>query len=62
MPGQTPKANVFADRLAPIEAGRRLLKERFAGASLIFVAGSVIRGEGTASSDLDLVVVYTKLK
>jgi len=36
--------------------------QRYAGCSALFVAGSLIRGEGTAHSDLDLVVVFPALK
>lgn len=35
----------------------RLLRELFPEAQVAFLAGSVVRGEGTATSDLDLVVV-----
>ena len=35
--------------------------ERFPDAAIVFVAGSLVRGEGTASSDLDLVVIYAQL-
>jgi hypothetical protein len=45
-----------------MDAGQQILARKFPKAALIFVAGSVIRGEGTASSDLDLVVVFPKLK
>jgi predicted nucleotidyltransferase len=36
--------------------------ERYAQCCAFFVAGSLIRNEGTAYSDLDLVVVYPRLK
>jgi hypothetical protein len=48
-------------RIEPAEAARKIWGERYAGAPLIFLAGSVVRGEGTASSDLDLVVVYESM-
>ena len=35
--------------------------QRFAEAQVLFLAGSVMRGEGTPHSDLDVVVVYSKL-
>lgn len=38
-----------------------LHKENYADADVIFLAGSVIRGEGTKTSDLDIVVVYEAL-
>lgn len=49
------------ERIAPVEAGRRIYTERYAGARVLFVAGSVLRGEGTPSSDLDVVVLYESL-
>lgn len=39
----------------------RFLRERFAGADFAFVAGSVMRGAGTASSDIDLVILHSTL-
>lgn len=42
-------------------AAQELWKERFSDAKVVFLAGSVIRGEATAHSDLDLVIVYDKL-
>jgi hypothetical protein len=41
----------------PIEAAEAFVVERFPDARAAIVAGSVIRGEGTATSDLDLVLV-----
>ncbi|MBO9830053.1 nucleotidyltransferase domain-containing protein [Xanthomonas sp. A2111] len=38
-----------------------LLSTRYAGAAFGFAAGSILRGEGTHLSDLDLVVVYDGL-
>ena len=38
-----------------------LHKERYPGADVIFLAGSVVRGESTRTSDLDLVVVFHSL-
>jgi predicted nucleotidyltransferase len=35
--------------------------ERFADSEVIFLAGSLVRGEGTSTSDLDLVVLYKNL-
>jgi hypothetical protein len=35
--------------------------ERYPAADVILAAGSLIRGEGTATSDLDLVVLYARL-
>ena len=36
--------------------------ERYAECSALFLAGSLVRGEGTAHSDLDLVVIFPALK
>ena len=38
-----------------------LQQEKYPEAKVIFLAGSVMRGEATSTSDLDLVVVYSKL-
>jgi predicted nucleotidyltransferase len=39
----------------------RFLTERFADADFAFVAGSIMRGAGTPSSDIDLVVLHSAL-
>lgn len=44
-----------------MEAARGVWGGRYAGARVLFLAGSVIRGEATAASDLDVVVVYERL-
>lgn len=46
---------------AAISAARTCLATRFKGASHLYVAGSIMRGDGTPFSDIDLVVVYPKL-
>lgn len=38
-----------------------LYHEKYPEADCLFLAGSVLRGEGTATSDLDIVVLYDKL-
>ena len=48
-------------RLTPEEAARGIFGERYAGARVLFLGGSVMRGEGTPASDLDIVVVYERL-
>src|SRR5215210_2942066 len=48
-------------RVSPEEAARGIWRERYAGARVLFLGGSVMRGEATAASDLDVVVVYEKL-
>ena len=49
------------ERISPVEAARRVFAERYAEARVLFLAGSVIRGEATETSDLDVVVVYERL-
>ncbi len=39
----------------------KLHKEKYPDAKVIFLAGSLMRGEGTSTSDLDIVVVYKNL-
>lgn len=39
-----------------------IVAERFPAAEAAFVAGSIIRGEGTTLSDLDLVVLHSRLE
>lgn len=46
---------------AALSAARKCFATRFNGASHLFVAGSIMRGEGNDFSDIDLVVVYPKL-
>ena len=44
-----------------IAIATKIQQDRYPDADVIFLAGSVIRGEGTATSDLDLVVVFQQL-
>jgi hypothetical protein len=46
---------------AALEVAGKCLSTRFSGASHLFVAGSIMRGEGNELSDIDLVVVFPKL-
>jgi hypothetical protein len=46
---------------SPLYVTKDLFESRYHGAEAIFVAGSVVRGEATTYSDLDLVVVYKKV-
>ena len=50
-----------ASRVSPLEAARGVWRERYEGARVIFLAGSVMRGEATPTSDLDIVVVFDSL-
>jgi len=52
---------MMKEKPEPAEAARRILRERYGDALLLFLAGSVVRGEGTPSSDLDLVVLFEHL-
>ena len=47
------------DRIIGVAHALRL--DRYPDAAAVFAAGSLIRGEGTAYSDLDLVVIYPTL-
>ena len=44
-----------------IAAASTIRKERYPDADVVLLAGSLIRGEGTATSDLDLVVLFDQL-
>src|SRR5215813_3511184 len=44
-----------------IKITRQILDERYPDADVIFLAGSLLRGEGTPYSDFDLVVIFEKL-
>jgi predicted nucleotidyltransferase len=44
-----------------IGVANAIRSDRYPNAAAVFAAGSIVRGEGTASSDLDLVVVFASL-
>ena len=44
-----------------LDLTRRIHAERYPDADVLLAAGSLLRGDGTAYSDLDLVVVYSEL-
>ena len=44
-----------------LDAAHAIRSQRYSEAAVVFAAGSLVRGEGTAYSDLDLVVVYSSL-
>jgi predicted nucleotidyltransferase len=48
-------------RDAALLAARKIFSNRYYGADVAFVAGSIIRGDDTSYSDIDLVVVYPQL-
>ena len=45
----------------PLEVAQNLKKNRYPDAVVAFAAGSVFRGEGSPTSDIDLVVLYDDL-
>lgn len=47
---------------SPIFAARDLFESRYQGADAILVAGSVVRGEASTYSDLDLVVIFPSVR
>jgi predicted nucleotidyltransferase len=53
---QRGSTRMNSDRIAPAEAARRIWQSRYADSRVLFLAGSVMRGEGTPTSDLDIVL------
>ena len=51
----------MAARKDPRATAAEVVAEKYPEARVAFLAGSVTRGEGTQTSDLDLVVIYNKL-
>lgn len=47
---------------SPLFVTKELFETRYQGAEAIFVAGSVVRGEASTHSDLDLVVIFPKVE
>ncbi len=47
---------------SPLFVTKELLETRYQGAEAIFVAGSVVRGEASTYSDLDLVVIFPRVE
>lgn len=46
---------------SPLFVAKELVETRFSGADVAFMAGSVVRGEASTYSDLDLVVIYPRV-
>lgn len=44
----------------PVDAAAALVEQRFPECLAAFLAGSVVRGEGTLTSDLDIVIITTR--
>lgn len=58
-----PPPNLRASPLqSPIFAAKDLFQGRYSGASAVLVAGSVVRGEASSYSDLDLVVLFPSVR
>jgi predicted nucleotidyltransferase len=53
------QGSVMVEELVAVT--RTIHAERFPDSQVIFLAGSIVRGEGTSTSDLDLVVIYRNL-
>ncbi len=50
------------DRLPPARAAEEIRQQKFPDCKAFFLSGSVVSGEATAHSDLDLVVIYDSLE
>ncbi len=48
--------------MEPGLAAERLWRERYPEAQVLFCGGSIVRGEGTPTSDLDVVVVFERVE
>ena len=48
-------------RLDALDAARAIVAERYDGCDVALLAGSVVRGQATATSDLDMVIVDARL-
>ena len=54
------RADLVANHALMVAA--QVLETRFAGADFAFVAGSIMRRQGTVGSDIDMVVLYPRLE
>lgn len=54
------RPDILANQALAVAA--HALETRFDGAHFAFVAGSIMRGQGTVGSDIDLVVIYPRLE
>src|SRR5438046_9369 len=48
-------------RSSLVKVAREIFARKYPEARVLFLAGSMVRGEGTSHSDLDLVVIFDKL-
>jgi hypothetical protein len=53
---------MVSSKHSPLFVAKELFETRFSGADVAFMAGSVVRGEASTYSDLDLVVIYPKVE
>jgi predicted nucleotidyltransferase len=44
-----------------VKVAKEIFESKYADARVLFLAGSIVRGEGTSHSDLDLVVIFDEL-
>ena len=51
-----------SSKLQPVEAAKRFIEEKFPDCQAALLAGSVVRGEETTTSDLDIVVFDQKVE
>jgi len=49
------------DRKTPLEVAKNLFSKKYSDAQCLIVGGSVVRGEGSLYSDLDIVIIYDHL-
>ena len=50
------------NRSGPLEVAKELFKEKYSDADCFLLCGSVVRGDETQFSDLDIVIIYESLK
>ena len=48
-------------RSSLVKVAKEIFESKYPDATVLFLAGSIVRGEGTPHSDLDLVVIFDKL-
>lgn len=53
---------MVSSKHSPLFVAKELFETRFSGADVAFMAGSVVRGEASTYSDLDLIVIYPKVE
>ena len=50
-----------ADLTEPLRLAQEILTQRFPTADCVFLCGSLVRGEATPRSDLDLIVLFSQV-